>query len=230
MKKYLLILIVMLCVVPLECYAYGYVDNSFLTGVLFILVAVAFAYESTKGRKNGSREISDLSNEFGYSVEELKTILLNNFKLIYDSINDEDLDTLKKICSSELYDSYYSQVDSLKFLKRKNVIDQFNVTSFKITEVSRERKMMIVKVDASASYYQYILDSNGKLFRGRNDILIKKRWDLVFVKKNIDFDTISKCPHCSENSKLNAKGDCINCKKKLVEYDDEFVLIKKKSK
>ena len=86
----------MLCVIPIECYAYGYVDNSFLTGVLFILVAVAFAYESTKGRKNGSREISDLSNEFGYSVDELKTILLNNFKLIYDSINDEDLDTLKK--------------------------------------------------------------------------------------------------------------------------------------
>ena len=108
----------------------------------------------------------------------------------------------------------------------KSVIE----TSFKITEVSRERKMMIVKVDASASYYQYILDSNGKLFRGRNDILIKKRWDLVFVKKNIDFDSISKCPHCSENSKLNAKGECINCKKKLVEYDDEFVLIKKKSK
>ena len=229
MKKYLLLLIVMLCIMPIECYAYVSIDNDFLIGGLFILVAVALVYNN-KGRKNGKHEISDISKEFGYSKDELKSILLNNFILLYDSINKKDLNTIKKICSSELYDSYYSQFESLDFLERKKVIDQFNLISFSIVEVSREKKMMYVKVDASVSYYQYVIDNEGRLIRGRKDILVKKNLDLVFVKKNIDFDSIKKCPHCLVNSKINAKGECINCGKKVVNYKDDFILLKKKSK
>lgn len=189
-------MIVVLCIIPIVCYALTIKIDSGLG----ILVGLVMLWMFLQYSSNKSMKISkpvEFTEKIGYSKEELEDILCNNLKYVYNSLEKKDMDTLKNSCSLEIY---------------------------------REKTRIIVKVDVSSSYYSYIVNDKGELIKGRPDVLIKKKWDVVFVKKDIDFDSIKKCPHCLEHSKSDGKGNCLKCKKNIISYKNNFILIKKKSK
>ena len=229
MRKLFSFLIVVLCIIPIECYALTIKIDSGLG----ILVGLVMLWMFLQYSSNKSMKISkpvEFIEEIGYSKEELEDILCNNLKDVYNSLEKKDMDTLKNLCSLEIYDAYCSQFYSLEFLNRERIIKDFNISKFKIVEIYREKTRIIVKVNVSSSYYSYIVNDKGELIKGRPDVLIKKKWDVVFVKKDIDFDSIKKCPHCLEHSKSDGKGNCLKCKKNIISYKNNFILIKKKSK
>ncbi len=204
------------------------IDNGLGVLVGIVMLWIVSQYSSNKSMKIGNSV--EITKEIGYSKEELEDILFNNLKEVYKSLEKKDLVNLKKLCSSELYDSYYSQFSSLEFLDRERIVKDFNISKFKIVEVYREKTRIVVKANVLSSYYSYIVNDKCELIKGRQDVLIKKKWDVVFVKKDIDFDSIKNCPHCLENSKSDGKGNCLKCGKNINSYKDDFILIKKKSK
>ena len=158
-------------------------------------------------------------------MEDLKLKLYQKFKDIQDAWENFNYDALREMCTDELAESYISQLDTLKLKNGKNIMSDFNPIDIKITSAKLDNDLISVVVYANITFYDYVInEKTGEVIRGNKSRKVNNHYLMTFVVAN---ESITKCPGCGAELKMNTSGVCEYCRMKIVKNASDFVLSKK---
>ena len=159
------------------------------------------------------------------TLEDLKLKLYQKFKDIQDAWENFNYDALREMCTDELAESYISQLDTLKLKNGKNIMSNFNPIDIKITSAKLDNDLISVVVYANITFYDYVInEKTGEVIRGNKSRKVNNHYLMTFVVAN---ESITKCPGCGAELKMNTSGVCEYCRMKIVKNASDFVLSKK---
>ena len=159
------------------------------------------------------------------TLEDLKLKLYQKFKDIQDAWENFNYDALREMCTDELAESYISQLDTLKLKNGKNIMSDFNPIDIKITSAKLDNDLISVVVYANITFYDYVInEKTGEVIRGNKSRKVNNHYLMTFVVAN---ESITKCPGCGAELKMNTSGVCEYCRMKIVKNASDFVLSKK---
>ena len=160
------------------------------------------------------------------SLGSLKNMAYKKFIAIQNAWSEFDYDKIRELCTDELYNSYISQLDTLKLKKGKNVMSDFEQNSIKITNVKEEAGNVIVTVYLNVSFYDYVINTvSGEVTRGTKQRKLTNNYILTFVKAK--GTVTNKCPNCGAPIKGNTSSKCEYCDSTIVTDAKDYVLSKK---
>lgn len=207
----------------------------FLIGGMVVFVIVMSKTSSTQGNNISSSNNYDFYKDISLedlqkvlpneNLEGLKLKLYQKFKDIQDAWENFNYDVLREMCTDELAESYISQLDTLKLKNGKNVMSDFNPIDIKITSAKLDNDLISVVVYANITFYDYVInEKTGEVIRGNKSRKVNNHYLMTFVVAN---ESITKCPGCGAELKMNTSGVCEYCRMKIVKNASDFVLSKK---
>ncbi len=175
---------------------------------------------------NDSRIKELLPNE---SLSSLKRSTYNTFIEIQNAWSNFDYDKLRELCTDELYNSYVSQLETLKLKMGKNEMTDFNQLITKIIDIKEENGNITLTVYLQVSFYDYVINTNsGAVTRGSDNTKITNNYVMTFIKGSDEVSTVGKfCPHCGAPIENVTSGECEYCNSTIVTKSTKFVLSKK---
>lgn len=214
--------------------------ETFIIAIFLIGGMVVFVIVFSKPSYTFSNNISS-SNNYSYykdisledlqkvlpneTLEDLKLKLYQRFKDIQDAWENFNYDALREMCTDELAESYISQLDTLKLKNGKNIMSDFNPIDIKITSAKLDNDLISVVVYANITFYDYVInEKTGEVIRGNKSRKVNNHYIMTFVVAN---ESITKCPGCGAELKMNTSGVCEYCRMKIVKNASDFVLSKK---
>ncbi len=139
-----------------------------------------------KRLKNKILKLKDFDqNKFNQEVFEV-------YKDIQIAWMNFDYKTLKELVSEEIYNKYKKQLEELKSKNQKNIMDNIEFKSNKITDVIINDN--IIECEMNVTCIDYIIDNEDKLIKGKKDKICNYTYRLVFTKdlKNNKYKLIEK--------------------------------------
>ncbi len=100
---------------------------------------------------------------------------------VQKSWSNFDTDSLRKMLSDELYNTYNSQLKVLKAKKQKNIISNFIMDRIDINNVNVEGEKITLTCILKVEFYDYIVDSDEKIVRGTNEKKLFVKYKLTFI-------------------------------------------------
>lgn len=214
--------------------------EAFIIAIFLIGGMVVFVIVMSKSSPTPGNNISS-SNNYSYykdisledlqkvlpneTLEDLKLKLYQRFKDIQDAWENFNYDALREMCTDELAESYISQLDTLKLKNGKNIMSDFNPIDIKITSAKLDNDLISVVVYANITFYDYVInEKTGEVIRGNKSRKVNNHYIMTFVVAN---ESITKCPGCGAELKMNTSGVCEYCRMKIVKNASDFVLSKK---
>ena len=159
------------------------------------------------------------------SLDELKEELFKIFVDIQNAWMEFDYKALSKLCGDELYNSYKSDLEVLKLKNGKNIMNSFNMNKMSIYNYINETNYIDLYVNLSASFYDYVIDTtNDKVIRGNKNNILTNNYILVYRKYKTILDT---CPSCGAPISNKSNQKCEHCGSKIVNNNDNYILIRK---
>ena len=181
---------------------------------------------NNKKREYNDVDINTLKSYLpNYELYTLKQKLLSVYKEIQNAWMGFDYPTLRKDCGDVLYNYYVSELEVLKWEKKKNIIKDIVVKDIKIFDIKKIYNSIYISVYLDASYYDYIVNnSNNSVTLGNANFRIENRFVLLFAYKEID-NTKWNCPNCG--AVMGSTDKCDYCGTLLRDTKCEFILDKK---
>lgn len=105
-----------------------------------------------------------------------------------------DYDQLRTLVTDNLYNTYYSQLQTLSMKNQKNVMTDFDLKEVYIQDISLNNQLETYTVVLQVSFYDYITDSREQVVRGDKYNKVLMTYRLTFVKEIIPLES---CPNCS---------------------------------
>ena len=104
-------------------------------------------------------------------------------------------------------------------------MSDFNPIDIKITSAKLDNDLISVVVYANITFYDYVInEKTGEVIRGNKSRKVNNHYLMTFVVAN---ESITKCPGCGAELKMNTSGVCEYCRMKIVKNASDFVLSKK---
>ena len=205
---------------------------SFLAVILVAVILVCFLFPKRSLFSKQKREsVGDCDSEIqkyfpNLTEGELIKLLYHKFLDVQKAWMEFDYQALKKLCSDELYQSYYSDLEVLKASHEQNIMSGFQMLSANIEEIKEENDYILVHMYLDACFYDYIIDSSTKeVTKGSRLGKLHNRYQLEFiVSKNKD-DII--CPNCGAKISKSKENVCPYCDSPISLVSSEFVLNQK---
>lgn len=138
----------------------------------------------------------------------------NIFVQLHTAIMFDNLDKIRHFLSSDVERYYEDYLKKLNNQNARQMFDELNVKSTQINDIIIKEDEVLIKVDLTSRYMDYLIDKDsGKFISGVNDHRIEKMNHLTFSKKiGKNYDTIAqKCPGCGANISVNTSGKCAYC-------------------
>ena len=213
----------------------GSYSGSSFTFLLVIICVVLFIYftKDNTGYKASTRssrealykEIED-DKILGMPLEEFKALVFEKYKDIQIAWMNFDYDTLRKLTTDEIYNSYKMQLDVLRMKKQKNIMKDFELKGVKVYKAENVNGMLNVSIYLNVEMYDYVVDENDKVVRGSSSKKISIEYEITFVKKeNTSEETI--CPNCGAKVDVVTGAKCEYCGSVVVVDAKEYVMSKK---
>lgn len=213
----------------------SYSGSSFtlLLVIICVIIFVYFTRDNTAGYKTSIRssrealyrEIED-DKILGMSLEEFKALVFEKYKDIQIAWMNFDYDTLRKLTTDEIYNSYKMQLDVLRMKKQKNIMKDFELKGVKVYKAENVNGMLNVSIYLNVEMYDYVVDENDKVVRGSSSKKINIEYEITFVKKeNTNEETI--CPNCGAKVDVVTGAKCEYCGSVVVVDAKEYVMSKK---
>ena len=177
-------------------------------------------------------DLGDIDSEIKKYYPELDERSL--IELLYKKIVDVqeawmnfDYDSLKRLCSDELYTSYKSDLEVLKLSNGKNVMNDFSLLSANIESIREENDFIIIKVYMYMSFIDFVFNTKLKnITKGDVRYPVFSGYDLEFIVSKKPKSVI--CPGCGAELKPGVK-ECSYCHTVINSTYGDFVLnVKKK--
>ncbi len=202
---------------------------------------MAIAYGLTKSNKNKTGG-NMLNNEFTPSLDinKIKAILPdfdeNEFRKetyeIYKKIQTAwmnfDFDTLQKHTTNELFNLYRTQLVALQAKKQKNIMKDFVLTNFTITDMEQSDETISLKVRMNIECKDYVVNENDKVMRGSSSRTMIYDYEMTFTKSITG--KVEKCPGCGSPLENPQTTTCPYCRTTITSDSTEWVLSKKQMK
>lgn len=212
--------------------------------ITYIIIIYAF-YKFYKWLSHGHRRIlrEPMSRE-NYRISEGDTSLLRKYipnyskptfttKLyeIYKDIQiawmNFDYDSLKTLTNDELFNTYKSQLETLKLKNGQNIMSDFDLNDMEIVNVSETDVALIVEVAALIECHDYVIDtSNNKVTRGNKFSKVLYDYRMTFIGPKQIADNI--CPNCGAELDGTNRTTCSYCKSVVINKSYNWVLSKKR--
>ncbi len=211
--------------------------NDELLLLLFLLIIVIVLIKRKPMKKNMKNDIqtnntaanhNDMLKKYMPDIEIEKFIeeRYRDFVEVQIAWMDFDYEKLRELLTDELYNQYEMQLDTLKLKNEKNVMSDFSYESAYISNVSRDKDNLIIRVRLSVSFFDYITKDE-KITRGTDKEKIHMTYELTYITalKN----DISKCPSCGAPISNNASVKCEYCNSIISRVSEKWVMKNKKA-
>lgn len=156
---------------------------------------------------------------------ELIDLLYDKFVKIQVAWMNFDYESLKKLCSNELYYSYQSDLEVLKSNHGQNIMNGFEILAGNINGIKKDGDYLIINMYLHASFYDYVIDTNDQhIEKGDNQKKLHNQYHLEFIV-NVHTQN-SECPSCGAAIDSD-DGECPYCHTVIDRTYSDFVLNRK---
>ena len=140
---------------------------------------------------------------------------------------NDSLDDVKDIISSEIYNTYSSQLATLRVKKQQNVMSDFEYVDGFITSITTDKKCNYIKVILCVKCKDYLINKESqRVLRGSSSKINMYRYSLIFM---VAEKTIENCPNCSASLLEDGSNvKCEYCGSVINRYSKNMVLTDKK--
>lgn len=133
-----------------------------------------------------------------------------------------DYDSLKRLCSDELYNSYKSDLEVLKLKNGKNVMNDFVLISGNIDGIKEENNTIIIDAYLSMSFLDFVINTKTKkIIKGDPNAPMFSRYSLKYIISKNTGDLI--CSNCGAKLEPGTK-QCNYCNSIINNNYEDFVL------
>ncbi len=218
-------------------YSSDSVDLFTIIIITVILIAIVYII-SNKGKNNRVMVPSTSLGKLNpYDIEKLKNFLPDfdevKFKEqayeLYKNIQvawmNFDKDTIKKCVTDELYNTYSSQLTTLKLKNQTNVMKDFNLLDANIVGMEIKYNFISLTLKMKVECYDYIIDKDGKTVRGNDKQKVIYEYAMTFNKGVSDQQ--NKCPNCNAPLENVNSSKCPYCDSNIINENYDWVLSKK---
>ena len=210
-------------------------DVLFIVLAIFIFAIFIIAYGSKETSKaTRSYRYNDISLEElqkylpDKTIEQVKKDVFARFVNIQEAWMNFDYDALREYCTDELYNTYVSQLETLKLKNGQNIMSDYQNLDMKITNITSENNVVSLIVYAEIRFHDYVINmKTNEVIRGTKERLMTNHYLMTFVIKKSDAKSLKNCPSCGAPFEHNASGVCEYCGSTIIKEADEFVLSKK---
>lgn len=170
-----------------------------------------------------NEEIKNIVPDF--DTEKFKKEAYENFVKIQKAWMNFDYVTLKRLCSNEIYNTYYEELEALKLKNGQNIMSDFELVNNKIFDIKEKNGVITVVYQLIVEFYDYVInDKTQKIVKGTDKRKMHNTYILIFTKSN-NYNSI--CPNCG-NSIEPGTTECSHCKAVIVQDSNEFVMSSKR--
>ena len=133
-----------------------------------------------------------------------------------------DYDSLKRLCSDELYNSYKSDLEVLKLKNGKNVMNDFVLISGNIDRIREENNIIIIDAYLSMSFLDFVINTNNKkIINGDPSAPMFCRYNLKYIVSKNTRELL--CSNCGAKLEPGTK-QCNYCNSTINNNYGDFVL------
>lgn len=190
---------------------------------------VSTDYTNIHQYKENKNIVSSIEGEIpGFNKKEFYDYIYKNFVDLQTAWMNFDYETIRKLVTDELYNTYKSQLKTLELKKQKNIMRNFSKDSAYIIDYYRTNDKHIIKVKLTARFYDYLVNSNNKVIRGKDKRRIIITYLLTYESSAIKKD--NKCPNCNAPLDNEAQSNiCPYCRSTIINDYHDFLLSKKEN-
>ena len=165
------------------------------------------------------------------SIELLKQEMYLQFIEIQNAWMNFEYDRLRELCTDQLFNSYKTQLETLKLKNGQNIMHNFKYIDAKITNIEEINGEIVLTVFMCVEFYDYVINTEtNKVIRGTNSNTILNNYIMTFVKGKDDKKKKGKkCPNCGAPNKSVTSTECSYCHSTLITKASRFVLSSKKN-
>ena len=180
-----------------------------------------------------THEIGDIDSKIQKYFPELNERILieklyDKFVEVQSAWMNFDYDSLKRLCSDELFNSYKSDLKVLSLSNGKNVMNDFTLLAANIDNIKEENNTIIIDAYIYVSFLDFVVNVKEKrLTKGNIKTPIFSSYDLKFIVSKNPKSII--CPGCGAELKPGV-NQCSYCNTKINGTYGDFVLSVKKKK
>ena len=208
-----------------------------LVFIFVILVVIRIAFGDKDFRNNvtdyykGYKDITleDLQKCLpDKTLEQVKEDAFACFVNIQEAWMNFDYDALREYCTDELYNTYVSQLETLKLKNGQNIMSDYQNLDMKIVNITSENNVISLIVYAEIRFHDYVINmKTNEVIRGTKERLMTNHYLMTFVIKKSDTKSLLNCPSCGAPFNHNASGVCEYCGSTIIKEADTLVLSKK---
>ena len=179
--------------------------------------------ESEEKKKKLQEELSKYIN---VSLDELEKEFCEKFVKIQNAWMNFDYETLKKLCSNEIYNTYYEELEALKLKKQQNIMKDFAKYKDSIIGYKIENNILTIEYHVLISFKDYVINTDtDEVVKGNKNREMCVAYRLEF-SKSLD-NNKSSCPNCGGSIEPGTTK-CSHCKAVIVQDSSEFVMSSKR--
>lgn len=161
-----------------------------------------------------------------FDKEEFQNIVYNIYVNIQKAWMNFDYKTLRKYTSDELYNLYYSELEVLKLKNQQNIMEEFELHNFEITEMEHSNGKIALEVHMIVDCYDYVINKNNHVVRGTKKYKNIYEYELTLVKGINSNSNI--CPNCGAPIENHNSITCEYCDTSIINSNHDWVLNKKR--
>lgn len=160
---------------------------------IFILILLIIPYIIVSKNILKKRLKNKISKLKDFDKDKFNQEVFEVYKDIQIAWMNFDYKKLKELVSEEIYEKYEKQLEELKSKNQKNIMDNIEFKSNKITDVIINDNIEI-ECEMNVNCIDYIIDNEDKLIKGKKDKICNYTYRLVFTKdlKNNKYKLIEK--------------------------------------
>ena len=135
-----------------------------------------------------------------------------------------DYDKLREVTTDELYNMYYNQLQTLHLKGQINKMHDFELINYELVKIEKNNGLVTTTMELEVSFYDYIVDNNGKIVHGNEGKKVHMLYDLTFVHNEL---AIKECPNC--NAPITPETTtCSHCNTRISSVRNKMKLSTKK--
>lgn len=159
--------------------------------ILYIIISIIYiviisVVVNTIIKKKLQEKINQVKEiDKNFNIDELNEKTFELYKKVQLAWMDYKLYKIKDLISDEILKKYEEQIDTLKRNNEKNIMDKIEFKSNKIIDIKVENNIEVIECKMKVSCYDYVINNDGKVIKGKKDKKNVYSYKLLF-HKNLD--------------------------------------------
>lgn len=160
--------------------------------------------------------------------EDNKKLLQKGYQIYLDvqkAWMNFNYESMRTLVTDELFNMYQTQLAPMELKGQQNIMESFKFQESYVASKQIENGITTVEMLLKVSFFDYIVNKNKKVIRGKKGRKVVMTYMLTFVLSDM---AIEKCPHCGAKLE-DGKTVCPYCKSVIQTTTTKMKLAKKEA-